>query len=375
MPIIDQEGRDASSGRKSMKVCPHCMVLKDQIVEHILEEHGFEALKGYTEQIPVNNVVNRKGARVRPVLKDAVTLAGVSVDVNTDVPVEACLVLPDHYRFPTGVPLSGDVFDVLVCLKRGRSTFISGPQGSGKDSVVMAYSWFTRTPAKMFQVMPEEDIQAWLYTHEFRGDESYYLEGELLKAVRDGYTTSTGRVIPYLILISDFDRARKDQAEAMRLILDSTSGKVKGPNGKLYDVLKGTRFVVTANTTGGGDSSGMYISANVMDTSIMDRFERGVQFHRLPWSDEEKILFDRFPQVFMRDLELINTVEKIVTSIQKETDAGTIFYELSHRGICTWVGATLDRMEEVGDSPSVALSSSFRFLKELSTLKTRATSP
>lgn len=291
-----------------------------------------------------------------------VTFAGIKTPVNPDVPLEACLPLPDHYRIPEHGDLAKDVAEVAVYLRKRRSTYISGPQGTGKDALPHAWSHMTRTPGLMFQVEPGADIRAWFFSHEFNKDGTFWQEGELIKALRDGYLTKTGRRIPYLILITDFDRATKEQAESLRLVLDSISGRVKGPGGVTYDVLPGTLIVVTANTTGGGDATGRYISANVIDSSIMDRFDRAIKFHMLSWKDEEVILKNKFPLLVSRCPAAFVQVGNATDAMRKAIEKKSVYAEFSHRAVCAWLGAAVDILEtqESSDIPADLLQRAFR---------------
>lgn len=289
---------------------------------------------------------------------------GIPVKVNHDVPTSACLPLPAFYQLPKHGALATDVAEASVYLHRRRSTYISGPQGTGKDAIVHAWSAWTRTPGLMFQVEPAADIRAWFFSHEFNEKGTFWKEGELLIALRDGYRTPTGRVLPYLILITDFDRATKEQAESLRLVLDSISGRIKGPGGVTYDVYPGTTIVVTANTTGGGDASGRYVSANVIDSSIMDRFERAIKFHMMDWKDEDVIVRNKFPVLVERCPHIFVQVGKATAAMRAAIAAERIYAEFSHRAVCSWLSAASDIVDTMDDVPDNLLVRAFRVIED-----------
>jgi hypothetical protein len=186
----------------------------------------------------------------------------------------------------------------------------------------------------------------------------------MLKALRDGYTTTTGRKIPQLILITDFDRASKDQAESMRLVMDSISGRVKGPNGSMYPVLRGTQIVVTANTAGGGDSRGRMTSANVIDGSILDRFERAFEFHWMDWRDEGTIVREKYPLLLGKAPEVFDQVGRATEALRKAIHDESLYAEFSHRAVCAWLGHAEDIIAVEPVAPKNLLRRAFRVVAD-----------
>ena len=275
-----------------------------------------------------------------------IRFANIKFPVNADVLEEHCLPLPDEYQTPSNGELGEDVQHVAIAFKHRRSTYIWGLPGAGKDAIVHAWSALTRTPAIIRQVKPGTDIESWFFSRGFNDKGTVWEEGEVLKALRDGYTTTTGRKIPYLVLITDFDRADRDQAEHLRLITDTIQGRVDGPAGRIYKVMPGTLVVATANTAGGGDERGRMISANPLDASLLDRFERKVMFHWMTWKDEGPIVKAKFPKLFEifpnLDVKLRDTTKALRDAILN----GDLHGEFSHRGLCNILSHAQDMVEE-----------------------------
>jgi len=326
--------------------------------DHLLEEHGMSAAQyqaeyGRAAEVVSDELMTRfRKERGNPRRKMPPTpemlrlqLGGIPFPINVDVRPKDCLPCPAHYRVPRHGKLSRDIQHAAVALRKGRSLYIWGPPGSGKDAVIHAYSAQTRTPAIMVQVRPGVDLQPWFFTHEFDDVSTRWDLGDLLLGLRDGYKTLSGRVIPYLVLISDFDRADESQAEFIRLIADSIKGRVMGPKGKTYDVLPGTQIVATANTAGGGDETGRMVSANPIDSSIMDRFQRPLEFHWMSWKDEKHIIAAKFPLFAERAPHLMETVGTVTEAIRKDIAQDDLYMEFSHRSVCSWVGHAQDLLE------------------------------
>jgi len=354
--------------------------------DHLTETHGI-SVSEYLTAYPGSPTASQdlmdafdatSGSRVRRSLPPAPDSLSVSVydiplAVHCDVPVDVCLPSPLAFRLPQHGKLARDEGEAVIAFSMGRITYIHGVPGSGKDALYHYLSALTRTPAIIFNVEPGADIQSWFFSRAFDKDGTAWEEGEMLKALRDGYTTTTGKVIPYIILITDFDRATKSQAEAMRLVMDSISGRVKGPGGVTYNVMPGTRIVVTANTAGGGDSRGRMISANVIDGSIMDRFDRKFEFHWMDWRDEEPIVREKFPLLVERTPQVFAMVGKATAALRQAIHNDDLYAEFSHRAVCSWLGHAQDIIRVTGTVPNNLLKRAARaFLDGMPDPDTRA---
>jgi len=349
------------AGDENMVSCRVCgETVKDSLYDHMSKKHDFtrDDCAGYLKMFPGAEVVSpRLQAKYDaiPVPRRAhppdpkdleIRFAKIRFPVNYDVLGEHCLPLPDKYEVPKHGELGEDVQHVAVALKHRRSIYIWGMPGSGKDAMIHAWSYMTRTPAIIRQVKPGTDIESWFFSRGFNKDSTIWEEGEILKALRDGYVTSTGRRIPYLVLITDFDRASRDQAEHLRLITDSIQGRVDGPAGHIYKVLPGTIIVATANTSGGGDERGRMISANPLDASLLDRFERKIQFHWMQWEDEGPIVKAKFHALFQAYPNLETKFRDITLALRQQILSGELHGEFSHRALCSILSHAEDIIAE-----------------------------
>lgn len=329
---------------------------------HLEEAHGLTE-EQYGKQYPnapiVSDLVLKVEAQLSPNInrrkaKDAdslqVALAGLKLPVWSDVEADACLPLPHNYRLPRFGKLAQSVALLVEYMAMHRSCWISGPPGTGKDAVVHAVSALLRRPALMLNIDPSLDIDSWMYEKDFGPDEAtgkpttFYTYGKLWKALTEGYTTSTGEVKPYIVLLSDFDRATKAQVEKLRLILDTIQGRVMGPDGRAVPVIPGTTVIATANSQGGGDETGRCISARPVDSSIMNRFERKVIFSPMSWKDEGEIIKSKFPALFDHDPSALDAIGHSTKALRKSIEDGAIYMEFSHRDVCNWCSAAVDRL-------------------------------
>lgn len=331
---------------------------KDYLGHHILEAHsltGEEYLQSYpdapvmSERLAQRMTDGKPQRRRHPPSPGGLTveISGVEFPVNVDVPASACLPMPSQYQTPRHGELAKDARHALIALHRGRSSYVFGMPGSGKDAFYHAWSAMTRTPAMIRSIKPGTDIQGWFYSRAFDAQGTTWETGPLFDALTKGYEVRDVhgkllRRVPYLILISDLDRADRAQAEYLRLIMDSIEGRVEGPQGKTYSVLPGTRFAATANSAGSGDHRGRMVSSNLIDGSIMDRFERVFQFHWMDWADEEPILQAKFPILAERAPWVFPAMGKCTRALRDAINDNRLHAEFSHRAVCSILGHAED---------------------------------
>jgi len=343
---------------KTLLKCAICGHTEEHwLGDHIAEAHGITvdsyiakypgsplASKALTERNDALKTNVRRGHPPTPEeLK--VTIGGIEFKVNAGVPASACLPMPGYYRSPKYGELAQDVSNVLVSLLMLRSIYVWGPPGTGKDALFHAWSALTRTPALLKGVIPGTDIEAWFFSRGFNEKGTHWEEGEVLKALRDGYLCEDGTVVPYMLLISDLDRADRSQAEYLRLITDTIKGRISGPAGHIYDVLPGTRIVATANTPGGGDTTGRMVSSNPLDGALLNRIDRFYQFHNMDWKDEGLIVKAKFPSLAGIAPGIFAQMGRITLALRKAIEGGELYADFSHRSVCNILGHASDLYE------------------------------
>lgn len=359
-----------TKNQNELAECVLCGHKAHWLGDHLSEVHG-ENLDHYMMAHPASPTCSaalaaewdrsKKNVTRKPAPEElSLEFSGVSFPVFSGVPESACLPLPASYKVPKTGPLGQDVESVAIAVRKARSIWVWGPPGTGKDAFFSALCALTRRPSLLFQVVQGADIQAWRFVRSFDANGTKWEEGLLLRALRDGYTTKDGQKIPYLIVLSDFDRANRQQAEELRQILDSIQGRISGPDGTVYPVMPGTIIVATANSSGAGDTTGRCISANPIDASILDRFERKIRFHQMAWADEEEIVKAKFPALIQKAPGALDCIGKAITALREAVAKEEIYAEISHRTVCNWAGAAQDIIEITGKVPANLLKKAAR---------------
>jgi hypothetical protein len=303
-----------------------------------------------------------KPRRPGPRLADlTVGVGGFTAAVDTGVSALGCLPLPNGYRFPTKGAAKRASERVLMALLKGRHCFIHGMPGTGKDAIVHAYSALTRKPCLMVTFRPGTDLAPWFYMRSYAdGSGTGWKYGALWYALTEGIMGTDGKPRAPLILLSDVDRADSAQAEWFRILTDSISGRILGPDGKMHPIFPGTQFVCTANSCGTGDSRGRMTSANPIDASIMDRLGRAVEFTYLNWEDEVQVLREKFPRLVEAAPDVLVQLQGCCESLRKAISNEEIYGEFTHRGICEVLTECQDRVDLLGKVEKNLLSLGFK---------------
>jgi hypothetical protein len=304
------------------------------------------------------SVASRRQAPAPEALR--VKMMGVDLPVDIGVNPEDVLPCPEGYRLPSKGPARDAATRAVFALAQGRNCFIWGMPGTGKDAIVHAFSAWTRRPVLMVTFRPGVDLAPWFYTRSYSADGGTGWEyGALWTALTQGVMGRDGKRRPAMILLSDVDRADSAQAEWFRILTDSISGRILGPDGKMVAIVKGTQFVCTANSCGSGDSRGRMASANVMDASILDRLGRAIEFSYLHWDDEVQVLREKFPVLAEKAPTLFPQLKGCCEALRKAIAGEELYAEFTHRGICEVLLECQDRVTLLGKVEENVLKKGF----------------
>ena len=290
---------------------------------------------------------------------------GLTLPVDAAVPAEQCLPLPEGYMFPTKGKAKTCFQRAIMAVARRRNAFIWGMPGTGKDALVHAFSAITRTPVVMVTFRPGTDLGPWFYVRSIDENGTGWDLGHLYIALTEGIEGRDGKRRAPLVLLSDVDRADSAQAEWFRILTDSISGRILGPDGKMNTLFKDEwgntpLFVCTANSCGSGDARGRMASANPMDASILDRLGRKIEASYMHWDDENIILRNKYPRIAEVSPETFDQLGNATVALRKAIENEEVYAEFTHRGICEVLSECDDLIEFSSRIPSSLLKKGFK---------------
>jgi MoxR-like ATPase len=356
--------------------CAACDYTSHSLLDHVVEVHGMTPTE-YVAAYPGAETLSKKvraafeaktkSIHRRPVSAATdltVKLMGMEVPVDAHVSADDCLPLPEGYMFPTKGKSQRICKRAVMALVRGRNVFIWGMPGTGKDALVHAVSFFMRRSTVMLSFKPGTDVAPWFYTRSIGKDGTGWDYGHVWDALVNGIMGRDGKRRAPLLLLSDVDRADEAQAEWFRVLTDSISGRILGPDGKMVTLFvdewgNKPQFVCTANTCGTGDARGRMASSNPMDASILDRLGRKIEATYLHWDDEGMILRGKFPQVAEMAPSIFDELGNATAAVRQAIEKESIYAELTHRGLCEILAEAEDILHFAGRVPANLLKSAF----------------
>jgi len=234
---------------------------------------------------------------------------------------------------------------VMTALRSKKHLYVHGKAGSGKDALFQQVANQYRIPFINLSFKEGVDINEWIVRREIKAEAGGFStkveEGVLLKAIK-GFTTEEGNKIPYMILISDMDRALPSQLEILRQALqEGTSAYLINPiDGEPINVLEGTLFVMTGNSALDGDLRGNMV-ANRLDASILNRL---VCIRANNPTDEffVKILANEFPTLTQDQCQLLIACMNATSKMSEDL---ALPIEISIRTTKAWARLAIDALD------------------------------
>lgn len=114
----------------------------------------------------------------------------------------------------------------------------------------------------------------------------------------------------------------------------------------------------TANTSGLGDESGLYIAGtNVQNFSFQNRWDTVMQIEYLPAEEEEKILSKMFPKA---NKAVVSSVVQVMTSARESFKVGKLSQPLTTRDSIRW-------LNKLSMWPLPMLTAEYTFLNRMTT--------
>lgn len=262
---------------------------------------------------------------------------------------------PSHYMYPKKGDAASRVERVARAFKYRRNTFIYGPAGSGKSAIVRALCHDLNLESSHYPMREGLDTELYIGQMAVVVDEKSGLnvtrfeKGKLLQDL-EGRVGDDGIRRGVVILLDDVDRAPAAYHEVLRHCLEDNAKNIFVPElGVNIHLHPDTMIVATANSAGRGDTTGYYSSVEEMDESILDRFQRVVEFTFMEEEQELTILKRKFPRVLEKGGEDAFAKVMQVSGIMRSlVSTRAIFASFSHRRLVQWL-MSLDELIQEND--------------------------
>ena len=214
----------------------------------------------------------------------------------------------------------------------GDAMWVQGPTGSGKTEGVLQVAARLNWPVSVINCSSstdlEEEIGLITMTVENGCTKSVFMEGAFLQAVRQGR----------ILLLNEFDLLKPAQAAIVNDVVEGRPLRVRANGGEQVVPHPNFRLIVTANSNGCGDRSGLYRGISQQNLATLDRF-RCIRVD-YPSADVEEVIVDKAchhqldKAVIKKMVQLANDVRHAFTG--DGITEGTISKTISTRALCRW---------------------------------------
>lgn len=286
----------------------------------------------------------------------SLTIGGVTLPYDADN-AEALLrpaQRPFKYQYPTRGEAAKAIKRIARAFKYGRQFYIWGEAGSGKSSVIRALAADLNREFLHLEMREDLDPSTFLGQKEVVIDPesqqniTTFVPGKLLKAL-EGHVGRDGIRRGVVILIDDIDRAPAAYHEIFRHALDRNAKKVYVQElGHDIALHPDTQIIATANSRGRGDDRGYYSSVQMMDESLLDRFDRFIHMPMIDPKEEKEILTSKFPALYAVSQDPFDRIMHVAEEIRRLIQNGEVYFNFSHRRLEDWVESVWELVQENG---------------------------
>lgn len=236
--------------------------------------------------------------------------------------------------------------DCLWALANKENAWFSGHTGTGKSSFVTQVC--ARTGYMYIRVGMDSGIERdtfvgimGLEADENGNNISKFVDGILPKAMQ----------MPCVLLLDELDAVRPDIAYVLQPVLEGGALRLLEDGGRVVNPHMDFHICATGNSTGQGDSSGMYAAAvKVQSRAMVNRFSTHVRIDYLPLADEMALVRNAAPSLSDKSEGYI---QDFVMNYRQGFLDGTIVTPISPRNTTT-IGKYVASLEgRIGDLAAV----------------------
>lgn len=253
---------------------------------------------------------------------------------------------PDpHFQFQYR-PLRRALRNIAEC----RPTWCWGPSGCGKTEFFIQIAKRLKRPIHVISFGEETSMRDLLGSFSLTSNENgngfqtEFRYGQLAKAIQDPLA---------IVDLDEFNMAPAGVSSQLNRLLEAGEIHVH-ETGETIRVAEGTTFVVTANTPGGMDETGLYAGSQAQNGATRTRFQ-GLKMNYLPAELEERIVRFAAPRL---DAEVqLPDSKRMASSLLVETgnmirglvDDGRVSLPFTVRQLKSWADATI-KLKDLRDA-------------------------
>ena len=230
-----------------------------------------------------------------------------------------------------------NLHDVLWARENGENAWLTGHTGTGKSTFVAqvcAYTGYMMVRVNMDSAIERPDFVGSMavMTDDDGNTVTRFKDGILPKAMQQ----------PCVLLLDEIDAVRADIAYVMQPVLEGQPLRLLEDGGRVVHPHPDFHIVATANTTGVGDSTGMYASAvKVQSRALINRFSTFVYVQYLALEQEMQLVRNAAPNISDEAMALI---QDFVSHYRLGFQDGTIATPISPRNTTT-IGKYVSNIE------------------------------
>jgi len=171
----------------------------------------------------------------------------------------------------------------LKALDLGDNFWLFGEKGTGKTQFAIQLA--ARTGRKIFRVSMDKTMERL----DFIGSGGVE-NGNTVGVWQDGVILKAMRTPGAICLLDEITRGKPEYMVALNALLEPQGTYTIPVTGEVVHRAPGMIFIAADNTAGNGDETGRYGNANVMDSSLLDRFAFSEEVLFLPRQQEVDLL-------------------------------------------------------------------------------------
>ena len=226
-------------------------------------------------------------------------------------------------------------FDCLRLLSTQENIWLAGPTGCGKSESIRTIAGMLNTG--LIEITGHSRLELsdllGIYTLQTREGETspsmQWQDGALTAAIRGGHW----------LLINEVDLIPPETLAGLNTVLDGQSLTLPEHGNEVVRPAQGFRIIVTANSNGTGDDTGLYSGIQRQNLALMDRFTV-VQCDYLDERIEQKILASAVPSLPSNVIETIvnvaNNVRRIFCGNGNADETASLDVTMSVRTTLRW---------------------------------------